>query len=89
MTTLILFHFSCRFGLCAEPCPDQFQLKPTDVTMVSSSSKTKSIIESSTNIMTLKCKNTSSTNSGQESVKNNMDFTSEKCDVAAYEKQKQ
>ena len=39
--------------------------------------------------MALKCKTTLSTNSGQGAIKNNMGFTSEKCDVEAIGKQQQ
>ena len=57
------------------------------MTMVSSNSKAISIKESSTNIMALQCKNTFSTSSGQGTVKYDMDFTSDKSDVEATEKQ--
>ena len=57
--------------------------------MVSSNTKAISFTESSTNIMALQCKNTFSTNSGLGTVKYDMDFTSDKSDVEATEKQQQ
>ena len=75
--------------MCTEPYADQFQPKATDLAMASSNSKIISVTDSSTNIMALKCKTTLSTNSGQGAIKNNMGFTSEKCDVEAIGKQQQ
>ena len=81
--------FSRRFGLCTEPYADQSQPIAMDIAEASSNSKAISVTDCSTNIMALKCKNTFSTNSGQGTLKNNMDFTSEKCDVEVIKKQQQ
>ena len=83
------FWISRRFGLCTEPYADQSQPIAMDIAVVSSNSKSINVTDCSTNIMALKCKNTFSTNSGQGTVRNNLDFTLEKCDVEAIEKQQQ